>query len=71
MSEVTPTNVRVEYHIEATVNVGNFQNVKPAYTISADVPEGTSPSAVRAKLKATADAWLEQDVEQHRADAEL
>lgn len=68
MSE-TPTNVRVQYHIDATINLGNFENVKPGYVISADVPDGTSPSAVRAKLKATADAWLEQDIEAFRAEA--
>lgn len=57
-----PTNVRVEYIIEATVNTGNFQNVKPGYRVSADVPDDQHPSDVRAKLKALADAWLEEDV---------
>ena len=69
MSDVTPTNVRVEYSVEATINIGNFENVKPGYRISADVPEGTSPTAVRAKLKATADAWLEQDIVEHKEEA--
>lgn len=68
MTDATPTNVRVEYSIDATVNTGNFENVKPGYKIGADVPEGTSPSAVRAKLKATADAWLEQDIVDIKAE---
>ena len=62
MSEETPTNVRVEYSAEATVNVGNFENVKPGYRISADVPEGQNPTLVRDRLKRVVDAWLEQDV---------
>jgi len=67
--EVKPTNVRVEYRVEATVNLGDFENVRPGYTLSADVPDGMSPSAVRAKLKATADAWLEQDIVEHKTEA--
>lgn len=66
--DTKPTNVRVEYSIDATINTGNFQNVKPGYKISADVPEGVSPSVVRERLKATADAWLEQDIAEHQAD---
>ena len=62
----TPINVRVEYNIETTVNTGNFQNVKPGYKVSADVPDGVHPSEVRAKLKALADAWLEEDVDEIR-----
>lgn len=56
-----PTNVRVEYSVEATINLGNFQNVRPGYRISADVPEGVHPNEVREKLKALGQSWLEQD----------
>jgi hypothetical protein len=57
-------NVRVEYHNDATVNTGNFQNVRPGYAVSADVEEGTHPNEARAALKALVDAWLEEDVNQ-------
>lgn len=56
-------NVRVEYSVEATVNTGNFTNVRPGYRVSADVPEGVSPSEVRSFLKDKVDAWLEADVD--------
>lgn len=68
MSDVTPKNIRVEYSVEATVNVGDFQNVRPGFTISADVPDGVSPTAVKNKLKQTADVWLEQRVEEIKAE---
>lgn len=58
------TNVRVEYTNEATVNTGNFQNVKPGYKIAADVEEGVHPNEARAALKALVDTWLEEDVNQ-------
>lgn len=63
-----PTNVRVEYSAEITVNTGNFQNVKPGYRLSADVPDGTHPSEVRAKLKGLVEHWLEEDVNEIQAD---
>lgn len=55
-------NVRVEYSNEATVNTGNFQNVRPGYKVSADVEAGVHPDEARAALKALVDAWLEEDV---------
>lgn len=63
------TNVRVEYIIDATINLGNFQNVKPGYRVSADVPDGVHPNEARAKLKALVDPWLEEDIDQHRSEA--
>lgn len=64
-----PTNVRVEYSVDATINLGNFQNVKPGYKVSADVPDDQHPADVRAKLKALADKWLEEDIDQYRSEA--
>lgn len=64
-------NLRVEYTIDATINTGNFQNVKPGYRVSADVPEGVHPSVVRAELKALVDPWLEADIAEHAEDARL
>lgn len=66
--ELKPTNVRVEYVVDATINLGNFQNVKPGYRLSADVPEGTHPGRVREKLKALADHWLNEDIDQFRSE---
>ena len=63
-----PTNVRVEYVVEATINIGNFQNVKPGYRVSADVPDDQHPGEVRAKLKALVDPWLEEDIEQYQRE---
>lgn len=62
-------NVRVEYSNEATINIGNFQNVRPGYKISADVENGIHPKEARAALKALADAWLEEDIEQIQKEA--
>lgn len=56
-------NVRVEYSVEATINTGNFQNVRPGYRLSADLPAGMHPKDARARLKALADSWLEEDIE--------
>lgn len=64
-----PTNVRVEYAVDATINLGNFQNVKPGYRISADVPDGTHPEEVKNRLKGLADKWLEEDIDHYRQEA--
>lgn len=63
-----PTGVRVEYSAEITVNTGNFQNVKPGYRLSADVPDGEHPGTVRTKLKTLVENWLEEDVNEIQAD---
>lgn len=60
-----PENIRVEYSIESTINTGNFQNVKPGYKLSADVPEGDHPGVTRDMLKRLADGWIEQDIAEH------
>lgn len=69
MSDERPKNVRVSYSISATINLGNFENIKPEYEISADVPDGVNPAVVREKLKRIVDSWLEQDVIEHKRDA--
>jgi hypothetical protein len=72
MSEETakPVNVRVEHHVEATINLGNFQNVKPGYSLSADVPDGLHPSEVAKKLRGLAENWLLEDIENYRKEME-
>lgn len=64
-------DVRVEYHNEVTINLGNFENQKPGYAMSA-VLEGsaTKPELeeARVKLKSLVDSWIESDVEEIRAE---
>ena len=57
-------NLTVAYSNEATVNIGNYQNVKHGYTLGAELEEGANPNDARAKLKATADRWLDEDIQQ-------
>jgi hypothetical protein len=59
-------DLKVEYDIEATVNTGNFENVKPGYRVSATVPKDSTADEVREYLRKLADAWLEQEIEEIR-----
>jgi hypothetical protein len=61
-------NVRVEYHLEATVNMGNFENQKPGYTLSADVPPGVHPGVVKDELKKLVEGWLEDEIKEIRGE---
>lgn len=58
--------ITVEYAVEATVNVGNFENIKPGYRLSAKTGNGMDAKDVRNELKALADGWLEEDVDEIR-----
>jgi hypothetical protein len=61
-------DITVEYHNEVTINLGNFENMKPGYRLSATLEEGENPHGARAKLKATVDGWLEADVDEARKE---
>jgi hypothetical protein len=61
-------NVRVEYALEATVNMGNFENQKPGYRVSADVPAGTHPDVVKNELKSLVEGWLEAEIKEIRGE---
>lgn len=61
-------NVRVEASTEATVNIGDFQNVRPGFKISADVEEGEKVFEVKNKLVETITAWLEAEVAAIKAE---
>lgn len=61
-------NVRVEYSKEATINIGNFENVKPGYRVSADVPNGVHPDVAKKKLKALVEGWLNEDIAEERSE---
>lgn len=62
------SNVRIEYRNDATVNTGNFQNVKPGFSVSADVADGVHPSEAKKRLVALVDAWLEEEVASIQAE---
>lgn len=68
LSDSKPTNVRVRYWNEVTVNTGNFENVKPGFSVEADVPEGVHPDEVKKKLEALVDGWLEKKLADFRAE---
>lgn len=61
-------NVRVEYSVEATVNTGDFQNVKPGFKVSATLEDNEKPHEVKAKLVKAVDQWLEVEVNRIRND---
>lgn len=56
------SNVRVVYRNEVTVNLGNFENAKPSYELSADVNDGVHPDEAVKRLEALVDSWLENKV---------
>lgn len=56
-------NIKVRYHNEVTVNLGNFQNTKPGYEIEADVSEGESPRDAFLRLQALVDSLLDENVQ--------
>lgn len=62
-------NVRVEYSAEATVNLGNFENVKPGLKVSADVAEGESTKDVVRNLRELVDSFIEHVVAEAKAEA--
>lgn len=62
-------NIRVEYSAEATVNLGNFENVKPGLSVSADVAEGEDTKAVINQLRTLVDSFIEHVVAEAKAEA--
>lgn len=61
-------NIRVEYSLEATVNMGNFQNQKPGYKVSADVPDDMTPTEAKDALKTIVEGWLEAEIKEIRGE---
>ena len=62
-------NVRATYGAEATVNLGNFENVRPGLTLSADVEEGESVKVVVRNLRELVDSFIEHVVAEAKAEA--
>lgn len=58
---VNLTNVKVTYSVDATINVGNFENVKPHFSITADVEDGGNPKEAFLKIKGLCDALLAEE----------
>ncbi len=58
--------VRVEYTLDATVNLTNFENVKPGYRVASNVRPGEHPNETRARLKKLVVGWLEEDIDEAR-----
>lgn len=61
-------NVRVEYELSATINMQNFENQKPGYRVSADVPPGVHPDVVKEELKTLVEGWLEAEIKEIRGE---
>lgn len=55
-------NIRIEYRCDTTINTGDFQNIKPGFTLSADVEDGASPTEAKNFLVSVVDAWIEEEV---------
>lgn len=55
-------NIRITYNVDATVNLGNFENVKPHYGMSAVLEQGEDPTAAFEKIKTFVDALLEAEI---------
>jgi hypothetical protein len=61
-------NIRVGHSMEATVNTGDFSNVKPGYSISAEVEEGESPSEVKKRLHTVVEKWMNEELSEIQRD---
>jgi hypothetical protein len=55
---------KVKYQIEATVNMGNFSNVKPLYEVEVEVEDGDTPSTIFERVEKLVDAQLEKKIDQ-------
>lgn len=51
-------NVRVEYSAESTVNLGNFENVKPGLSVASDVAPGQDVKDVVRELVELVDSFI-------------
>ena len=61
-------NIKVRYHNEVTVNLGNFQNTKPGYEIEAVVEDGENPREVFERLETLVEDLLDKRVEAIREE---
>lgn len=61
-------NINVEYHQEVTINLGDFQNIKPFYSMSAELEDGESPSEAFRKIRSLVEKMMEEEVSQIQAD---
>lgn len=52
----------IEYVVEATVNTGDFQNIRPGFRVVVSLDEGENPNQVKDKLVNRVDGWLEKEI---------
>lgn len=55
-------NIVVTYAVDATVNLGNFENVKPHYAMSAELDDSENPTEAFDKIKTFVDSLLEAEI---------
>lgn len=55
-------DIQVTYNVDATVNLGNFENVKPHFGMTVTLEDGEKPDEVFNKIKTFVDGLLEDEV---------
>ena len=56
-------HMKIAYSISATINIGDFQNVKPEYSVEMETSRETV-EADRALLKSKVNQWLDEDIQE-------
>lgn len=57
---------QVTYTVGATFATGNFENVRPEYSMTVELEDGESPQAAFDKVKAFCDGLIEIDAAEVR-----
>lgn len=60
MSDFKEIKIRVANG--ATINIGDFQNLRPEYEIQVTLADGVNPDEAKDKLQKKIDDWLESYV---------
>jgi hypothetical protein len=54
----------VRYDLESTINLGDFENVKPGYGITLEIEDGDDPDKVRAFAKRKVTEWMNAEYDE-------
>lgn len=54
----------VTYSLDATINIGDFENVKPSYSVTVEIEDGDDPDKVRAFAKNKVTAWMNSEYDE-------